>query len=100
MYLSPCRTAVVLIPATSEPACGSVIASAPTNSPAMAFGKYFSFRKSLASCFKCDKDKYGCAEILAPKPPELDLDTSSMKITSYQKSRLEPPYFSSCVMPK
>ena len=49
IHTSPCCSARQLIePTTSEPAPGSLIASAPTNSPVHSLGRYFFFCASLA----------------------------------------------------
>ena len=48
-YSSPSRIAVVRMPATSEPAPGSVIPRLPILSPAIEGGRYFCFCSSLPS---------------------------------------------------
>ncbi len=47
IHLSPLRTAVVFMPAASEPEPGSVRPQAPSHSPVASLGRYFFFWASL-----------------------------------------------------
>src|SRR6516225_9812003 len=62
-HVSPSRTAVVRIAATSEPASGSVIAIAPIFSPAIAGTSHRSRCSSVPKCARAGVAMCDCTEI-------------------------------------
>ena len=79
---APSRTARVLMPATSEPAPGSVTAMAATCSPRMAGTRYCSFSASLPNRWSAGVAMSVCT-LMPIATPELSQPASSSRNTAW-----------------
>src|SRR5687768_3800563 len=96
---SPLRSALhAMEPTTSEPAPGSLIASAPTNAPEQSFGRYLRRCDSLPLRYRLFTHRLECAPYERPTDAEAR-ETSSIATTCATYPRPVPPYSSGTVIP-
>src|SRR4029079_14733972 len=96
---SPCSSArQVIDPTTSEPAPGSLIASAPTHSPLHSFGRYFCFCAAPALWLMFCTHRFECAPYDRPTEPDAR-EISSIATTWARKPSPEPPKSGDTVTP-
>ena len=89
---SPSRRARVRIAATSEPASGSVTATAVTSSPAITLRRYFSSCAVEPARTRCGEAMSVCTSTVTTKPPKVERDSASWNTTAVTLSAPAPPY--------
>ena len=89
---SPSRSALVAIPAMSEPAPGSLIARAHTFSPLITDGRYRDFCSAVPNLANHGEDMSVWTITLKATPPARQRAISSARTTVIQKSAPPPPY--------
>ena len=68
-HFSPCFTAVVFMPAESEPLPGSVSAHAPSHSPVASFGRYCCFCAAFPNMRMCEVPRPLCEATVSASEP-------------------------------
>ena len=96
---SPFRTAVVFMPAASEPLPGSVSAQAPKASPVASRGRYFRFWASEPKSLRCEVPRPLCEAMVRASEPSYRAISSTTTATARLPSP-EPPRSSLMRMPK
>ncbi len=79
------------MPATSEPAPGSVTPTAVMVSPAKTPGRYFSSWRLVPKRTRCGLAMSVCTSTVMAKPPWVERPTSSASTTEARASRPAPP---------
>ena len=97
---SPSRLAVVRMPATSEPAPGSVMPTAVIVLPAITSGKYLAFCAAVPAWCKCGLAISVCTKTVMMKPAKVDCDSASANTRLVNASASAPPYSLSYIKPK
>ena len=93
------RVAVVRMPATSEPAPGSVIATAVIVLPAVMPGIQRAFCAALPAWCRCGLAMSVWTSTVMMKPPKVDCDSASAKTRLVSASASAPPCSSAYIRP-
>src|SRR5690606_2154302 len=88
------RRARVRMAATSDPASGSVTATAVISSPATTLRIHLSSCALLPAWARCGDAMSVCTSTVAEKPPKPDRPHSSARIAEAMAPCAEPPYSS------
>ena len=89
---SPSRRARMRIDATSEPASGSVTATAVTSSPAITFRRYRSSCAFEPARTRCGEAMSVWSSTVMTKPPNVERASDSWNTTAVTLSAPAPPY--------
>ena len=92
--LAPSRLAVLRIERTSEPASGSVTATAVIFSPATMAGMYRSSCACEPAFMRCGEAMSVCTSTVTANPPNDERPSSSASSAVPSKFISAPPYFS------
>jgi hypothetical protein len=84
--------AVVRMPATSEPAPGSVMPTAVIVRPAITPGMYCASCAGLPAWCRCGLAMSVCTSTVMMKPPKVDCDSASANTRLVSASASAPPY--------
>ena len=87
------------MPATSEPAPGSVMPTAVISSPPITRRRYFSFCAGVPAWCRCGLAMSVCTSTVMMKPAKVDCDSASANTTFVSASASAPPYALSYIRP-